>query len=410
MSKSTEMNNVTHYEVGGESRFSFDEVESIVSHKNQVIAEAETGGPWQQVEKLADSVEKLVKNVEKKDKVSAKVSADKSEKENAADYDSGKLEEVVASPEEQKNKEENETKIFKKITAKLGEIDQELSPDLLVKHKVDGQEIDIKLQELLNNYSGKQAWDKRFQQLDAEKKAYMAERQMIEQYITEFGNKVKNNDSIGAIEYLAQFAGVNQLEFRRMVRDSLTPQIQKFLEMDESQRKLFTQSEELDFLKKQRESESQRMVEEQSRRQLENQVVEFQKARSLSEEDLVKLHDDIRQSYDGEITLDIMANVLDAEARYVRADKVLSSVDSSLKEVDQNINLLVKVMKDNPEFSDEDLIDIVKETWSSPLKQASKAVSKKASQGKQEPKQNLPKPSSTAQSKMDKFLLQFDDL
>lgn len=400
----SEMKDVTHHEVGGESVFSFDEVESVVNHKNQVLEEAEDGGAWQKVEQLSDSVEKLVKHAEKKAKIDEKKSANTGEKENAADFDPTKL-----SGEAEEAQAKEEQKEIKKILARLGEENQEISPDLTFKHKVDGQEIDVNIQELLNNFSGKQAWDKRFQNLDAERKAFLSERKMIEDYVSEFSNKIKNNDALGAMEYLAQFAGVNPLEFRKSVRESLEPQIKKFIEMDEGQRKLFNQSEELDFLRRQRESDIQKQTQEQSRRQLEGQVSEFQKTRGLNEEALVQLHDDIKKTYDGEITLELMGNVLDAEARFVRADSILDTVDKSLKEVNENIDMIVKVIKEYPEFSDEDLVDIVKETFANPLKQASKAVSKKAQQGKQESK-DKPVATSTAQSKMDKMLLQFDDL
>jgi len=386
----SEVANLNHHEVGGDAGFSFDEIESITTHKEQV-KEAEDGGAWNKVEQLEKKVEKLAKKEEPKQE--AKAEEEKSAEASA----SGSEEKEEAKPLTQKE--------IKKILAKNGEESQELPSNLMFNHKVDGKEMEVSLQDLLNNFSGKESWDKRFQQLDVEKKAYQAERQMIEKYIDEFGAKVQNNDAMGAIEYLAQFAGVNPLEFRRMVRESLTPQVQKFMEMDESQRKLFTQGEELDFLKHQRESEIQKKAVEESHAALESQVVEFQKIRGMDEEALVKLHDDIKASFKGEVTLELMGQVLDMEARYNKAEGILNKVDKSLLEVDGNLELLVNVIKENPTFSDEDLAEIISEAMEKPLKQASKNVSKKAGNSKPENKKEEP----AKGTKIDRLLL-FDDL
>ena len=54
--------------------------------------------------------------------------------------------------------------------AKQGEEDLELAANTLFKQKIDGEEVDVDLQELLNNYSGKISYDKKFQELSDQKK------------------------------------------------------------------------------------------------------------------------------------------------------------------------------------------------------------------------------------------------
>jgi hypothetical protein len=98
-----------------------------------------------------------------------------------------------------------------------------------------------------------------------------------------------------------------------------------------------------------------------------------------------------------------MSEVLDTEQRSARANKVLESVDKSLLEVGSDVDILVDVIKQNPEFSDDDLVEIVKEVWGTKEKPK---VQKTKSQPKALPKSEPTK----LQSKVDKKLLHFDEL
>ena len=53
-------------------------------------------------------------------------------------------------------------------------------------HKVDGQDVNVDLQELLNNYSGKVSYDQKFQELAEQRKIaeqdYAEYNEFVDQY------------------------------------------------------------------------------------------------------------------------------------------------------------------------------------------------------------------------------------
>ena len=132
--------------------------------------------------------------------------------------------------EETKEEEEH----IKKIMGKSGKKNYELNPDTLFKHKVDGEEVDVSLQDLLNNYSGKTSYDKRFQEFSSERTRYQEEKERhdteiteIKGYIDDFAHKIKNEDALGALEYFAEFAGMKPYEFRTELIRQISPEVER---------------------------------------------------------------------------------------------------------------------------------------------------------------------------------------
>ena len=89
---------------------------------------------------------------------------DESTLEAKSDGEEKSEEEIIAEAKEAKEEE------IKKLIAKYGEENLEMPANAIFKHKVDGEEVDVELQELLNNYSGKVSYDKKFQEFSTEKK------------------------------------------------------------------------------------------------------------------------------------------------------------------------------------------------------------------------------------------------
>ena len=89
--------------------------------------------------------------------------------------------EIEAKPKEI----EEEVEEVKKLAARYGEEDLEVAANTTFKHKIDGQEVEVELQELLNNYSGKVSYDKKFQQFSDERKEF---EQEMQEYNTQIDN------------------------------------------------------------------------------------------------------------------------------------------------------------------------------------------------------------------------------
>lgn len=292
-----------------------------------------------------------------------------------------------SNTEENEIAEEEAQEEIKKLIAKYGEEELEIAANSVFKHKVDGEEIDVELQELLNNYSGKVSYDRKFQEFSSEKKEfdnyknqYDGEIQQINNYINDFANKFRQNDALGALEYFAEFAGMKPYEFRRDLLNQLLPEMERRSTMTEDQIRAEELAFQNEYLMRQQESAQQQYQDQQALRELEDEIVEVQEAHGISDEDFENAYNELMEiDYEGEINPATVAEYHMHSKAYSKAEDILGQVDSLLVEQDPVVESLQKVIVENPSFDDNDLIEIVQQVYSDFKKDTSKTVSKKAS-------------------------------
>ena len=293
--------------------------------------------------------------------------------------------------EESEVTEEEIKEEIKKILARQGEDDVELYANTVFKHKVDGEEVDVELQELLNNYSGKVSYDKKFQEFSSEKRdfeeyreSYDNDIQTINGYINNFAEKIKSNDALGALEYFAEFAGMKPHEFRKELVQQIAPEVFRINEMSPEQ----LEAEELrvqnEYLLRQQESDQQRSQQQQVQQELELEIANVQEAHNISDEDFENAYQElIDGDFEGSITPAVIADYYNHSMAFSKAEYALSQIDPMLAQQDNILETLQKIVMENPSFDNEDLVEIVQDVYGDIVKTASKAVSKKASPKKQ---------------------------
>jgi len=301
-------------------------------------------------------------------------------KSSAEEKSRRKEAEIIAEAKEKKEEE------IKKLIAKYGEENLEMPANAIFKHKVDGEEIDVELQELLNNYSGKVSYDKKFQEFSSERKYFEEERneynqqiENINKYINGFADKLKNKDALGALSYFAEFSGMKPHEFQRELLNQIAPEVERRALMSPEELK----SEELlaqnKYLQQQQESVQEQARQEQAQRDLEAEIVSVQEAHDISDEAFSNAyHELVDSEYEGEINPQAVAEYHMHSEAFSRADDILSSINPQLADQDQVVESLQQVIVENPSFDNDDLKEIVEEVYGDMIDKASKTVSKKA--------------------------------
>ena len=313
---------------------------------------------------------------EAKEKVAEKTQ----ENEPKAEVQSGGEE----SQEESEVSEEAIEEI-KKILARQGDDELEIAANAIFKQKVDGEEVDVSLQDLLNNYSGKQSYDRKFQELSETKKQFESDREAYDKDIEDiysvlngFKEKMQNNDAMGALQYFASFAGMKPYEFRENLVRAMAPEVARMSQMSEEQllnERLQAQNE---YLLQQQESENVKVQEKQAVEELQAEIQQVQEAHGISDEDFESAYHELADSeYEGEITPDTVAEFHIHTSAYMKADEILESVNPSLAQDDKILETFQKIIVDNPSFDDNDLVEIVNEVYGNVQKETSKSVSKK---------------------------------
>lgn len=317
--------------------------------------------------------------------------------------------EEESSGEKRETKQEEIEEEIKKILAKQGEADVELFANAKFKHKVDGEEVEVELQELLNNYSGKVSYDRKFQELSEsnkifkqERDTYLNEKQEIKNYINTFTQKLQNNDAMGALEYIAGFSGMEPLAFRRELLNQLTPIIMDRANMTQEQLEADDLMMQNAYLRQQYESVQERQRQEQAIKELESQIASVQEAHGMTEDTFRDAYNNLVESgYSGEITPSKVAEFYTEYNAYSKASDLLSEVDPALGLERNVVENLQRVIVENPSFDDNDLIEIVQEVYGSVKKEISQKVSKKAS---------VPMKQSTSKTVAKQNYVDFDDL
>ena len=150
-----------------------------------------------------------------------------------------------AQDEAKEANEQIEEQLVNMLKARHGEKEYEIAEDALFSVKVDGEELDVSLNDLRNNFSGKTSWDKKFSELDTERKAYLEDRQNVEKYVNEFAERAASGDKMAAMELLATISGQDALQFRRDLRTQVMEELMTRQGMNQDQIKALELEEEL---------------------------------------------------------------------------------------------------------------------------------------------------------------------
>lgn len=283
---------------------------------------------------------------------------------------------------------------IKLLKAKRGDTEYDVAEDAVITVKVDGEDVEVPISELRNNYSGKVAWDKKFTEIGKEKQAFNEEKGMVERYINEFAQRAQSEDKTLALEYLAEISGQDPLAFRRSLRQQMFKEFQRFSEMNESEVKAYELNEENEFLRRQQESVQDRVSQQQSQMELRSKIDSLRETYSVTQEDLLNHYDSIvqqrtQQGLDPEPTIEDLENALVDNKASSSAEYLLGKVDSSLVSAEHVAAVKELVMR-NQDWTEQDFLDVIAEGFGinaasnkKPSKKAVKAA-KKETQSKEE--------------------------
>ena len=278
---------------------------------------------------------------------------------------------------------------------------------------LNGEKVEVTLQDLKNAYSGKKEIDKRFTELDKERKEWQDEKSQVEGYIAEFGNRVKDGNIMGGLAYFADFAGIPAYLLKEQLIAAITPEIQSRANMTQEEISNQLLKGENDFLQQRNESERERNTKEQARlqsqqaeRDLKVEIESVRETHKIEEEDWNEAFSALDETLpqDQNINVEMVKNVI-LEKR--RLDLIDTKADSFTKEYSDVLNdefktTLKGIMQDHPEFTDDDIKAIVKEAIS---KHTDKQVSDRLSKKIKKPNSKTP-----ATEKEEKSEFDFSDL
>lgn len=195
---------------------SFDDLEAITETKSKPMVKEKVSDQKPDQEKPA-----------KANKPAGKDSDAKKEKVE-------KVQDEVA-PKEELDPTAPKSKVLK---FKNGEADLDVPADAKVTVKVNGKDEVVDLQTIVNEFSGKTNWGRKYQELDTERKTFNHERDTINSNINEIHEMVVTQGKpIDGIAHLAEILGADGDKIVKQMREQIYEQFEEWSKLSPEQRR-----------------------------------------------------------------------------------------------------------------------------------------------------------------------------
>jgi hypothetical protein len=337
----------------GESLTSFDELEAI---ETNVKAEA-------RAEAVKEAAIEEAKQELKED-------------EGGEDAEVEAQAEAEAETETQEVLEEPEidARVFKAL---LGEDEQEIRGDMIIPVKVDGEEVEMTLEDIVNGTSGQEAIKKRFGELGAAKKQYLQdknkwaqEKQIFDQRLNSTVQLLETNPLAG-IANLAEMAGKDGEKYLESFVQGLMDQSQKLSNMSEEERRLHEQSVLTENKQARLKQQENALRLQQHNQELLAKVKTFQNQYGIDDETFLETTLEMeglksKGRIANEVTPEFVTQVILQDRQEDRIKSVVQVVKPSLLDDRESLKDLVEVLiQQDPEgeLEEDDIKDIILQSF-----------------------------------------------
>lgn len=337
---------------------SFDELEEITTaKKSQKTAKKES-----------DEETKETKKTEKSQDLTS-------------DTDKGKK---AAQPKETKETPKPETKEKtegsevaqkpprKTIKAKYEDAEIDLDEEAIIPVKINGKEEFVPIKELMTNFSGKVAWDKKFSELDQNRKTVQSQEMKVKEMADLIKQVYAEQDPTVKMYKMAQFAGMDPVEFRQKYFAENISLLEKYYNMTEDERKADALAYEANVHKMRADTLEKGIKEEQAYKELQTRVAKLRESHQVSESDFVEKYDQLAyQAQAGQldpkfITPEYIVDAIKVDRLWSAAEQKLEglSLDWSQQTKVQNLQKLVSNAHQLG-LEPADIAEIIDELWGS---------------------------------------------
>lgn len=310
-------------------------VESFDNFESQIPPVADTSGlsfddPYEDFASMEDikseeSKDSQVNHLEDQDETGT----DKGEEESGADKDKKPdSEEEGSDKEDSKGDEKSDDLPEKKSISDEKAEDPEIKTvkafrdgkayevpkDAELKVKIAGKSVKVPVQELMDNYSGKQSWDKKFSELEADRKNYETESKQYSQEKAALATEMTqvrdlaeaglngSESPLAFMEKMLDFMGIDTYDYSKNLREYLSEETSLLNQLSPEQRDAYWIQQKNEYLLKKQESLIQRQTESQSQAETQRQVAEMREAHGISQDGYAAASDELNQQGYSEAT------------------------------------------------------------------------------------------------------------
>jgi len=235
--------------------------------------------------------------------------------------------------------------------------------------KIDGEDQFVSLTDLGNDYSGQKAISQKFNEIAQERTQHQNEVAEVNGYINTFGDKMKEGDSLAAMSYMGEFAGIPAYQIKRQLIEQLKPEIEKMYEMTAPELQAQYALEENEHLKQSLESVKTQTSAQQAQAELNQEISSIREAQGIEDSEwdqamsYLQEHEQQLRADNPNLVMDaayVADTVMDVRA-YTKAESALTTANVDLS--DESNSEIMEYLQDvayrNPDFDNNDLVELV---------------------------------------------------
>lgn len=271
-----------------------------------------------------------------------KEAKDKLEKPESKSDKDGKSKEK--SKEQSKDaKQEAEAEKRRLLKYKHGDKEAELDEEAEFFVKIDGKDVPVKAKDLLSNYSGKTAWDKKFSELDRERQAYKKDFGKTSELVSKI---MKETDPEMRFYHMAELAGGDPIGVRQKFLEDNVKLLEKWHTMTDDERKADAAAFEAKILKHQNQALSQKLKTEQAMKELDAKVTGLMGTHKIQRQEWVDTYDQLRAAQesgalkDQKLTPEFVAEVVQKNRIWNEAEIQLEKLGHAWDEGTKSTRLM----------------------------------------------------------------------
>lgn len=149
----------------------------------------------------------------------------------------------------------------KKLRAMLAEDAFEVPLEAEIEVKIDGKVEKMKLQDVLNKASGTEAVDRRFSQLDKERKEFEFIKKTLNQHAEKIKQAGQQGNHMEVVELIAEMAGMDSVDFNRAIDQAVIARYNEFFQLSEEDVESLLKARSADYITEERERKAKRKQE-----------------------------------------------------------------------------------------------------------------------------------------------------
>jgi hypothetical protein len=168
------------------------------------------------------------------------------------------------------------------------------------------------------------------------------------------------------------------MQYKKQLRSDLLNAYGDYLKMDENQRMMYEQAEELQYLKGLRESEMKRQQEAQAAAARQQQFSKLQETLGIDEERLGYLSSELKDQYGLDVTPENVQELHVSMVRLDRVDNALKQINPSYIDDLEKVQELESLLRGNSKMTDEQLLKYASKLYGNDVEKAIANLNQKA--------------------------------